>query len=67
MRDRATGLTDTQAVELIRANGNGTLFVTADEMGVDRRSAYNVALGRGRAYEQWQRCWLKASMLNQTA
>lgn len=61
MRDRATGLTDAQTVRLIAAHNAGRLFAEADRMGIDRRIAYNVALGRGRAYDQWSRCHLRAN------
>jgi hypothetical protein len=54
--DSATGLTDQQAYRLICANGAGTLLKTADQMAIERRHAYNVALGRAYAREQYLRC-----------
>jgi len=54
--DKISGLTDKQAYRLICAEGRGSLFATADEMGVDRRLAYNVALGRSAYWAQYNRC-----------
>jgi hypothetical protein len=57
--DRWTGLTDTEAIRIIAAHDKGQLFAEADVMGIDRRMAYNVALGRSGAYDQWSRCHLR--------
>lgn len=54
--DKISGLTDRQAYALIRAEGRGNLFPLADQMRIDRRLAYNVALGRSRYREQYLRC-----------
>jgi len=47
-------LTDRQAYRLICAGDD--LFKVADAMRIDRRHAYNIALGRAYAREQYQRC-----------
>lgn len=52
--DARTGLTDREAYHLICAGDD--LFALADAMHIERRHAYNVALGRGYAHEQYQRC-----------
>jgi hypothetical protein len=54
--DKISGLTDKQAYALIRAEGRGDLFALADKMGIDRRAAYNFALGRSVYRAQWLRC-----------
>ena len=54
-RDPRTGLTDREAYRLICA-GDGGVFAVADAMGIERRHAYNIALGRAYAREQYQRC-----------
>ena len=52
--DSSTGLTDRQAYRLICAGDD--LFALADAMHIERRHAYNVALGRAYAHEQYRRC-----------
>jgi len=52
--DPRTGLTDRQAYRLICAGND--LFSVADAMHIDRRHAYNIALGRDYAWEQYHRC-----------